>query len=334
MAPVVNSVTPNQGASVGGTSVTITGSGFAGATAARFGGTPGAGFVLVSNTKITAITPPGAGTVNVTVTGNAGNSSQNVPFTYVNAPAPVIAALTPNTSPQAGGTNVTITGSGFTGATQVRFGTLTSTFAVISGSQLTASVPAAAGSGPVLVTVTTPGGTSNPAPLCYLAAIAPVVTDIDPSQGPLAGGNIATITGSGFAGATQVRFGALTSTFTVISGSQVNATAPAGSGTVPITVVTPGGSSAGDVFYSYVAAPAIVSLNPGEGPSSGGNPVTIVGTGFTYVTDVFFGASPAPFSIVSDTQIVASAPAGSGTVMVTITSAGGSSSPAAPYTYL
>ncbi|MGN9842946.1 IPT/TIG domain-containing protein [Nonomuraea sp. H19] len=333
MAPVVNSVTPNQGSSAGGTSVTIAGSGFAGSSAARFGGVLAAGFVLVSNTKITAISPPGTGTVNVTVTGSSGSSTQIVPFTYVNAPAPIIAALAPNTSQQAGGTNVTITGSGFTGATQVRFGALTAAFNVISGSQLTATVPAA-GAGPVLVTVTTPAGTSNPAPFCYLAATMPVVTDINPSAGPLSGGNIATIIGSGFTGATQVQFGALTAAFNVISGGEVTATVPAGSGTVPITVITPGGSSAGDVFYSYVAAPAIVSLNPGEGPSFGGNSVTIVGTGFTHVTDVFFGASRAPFSIVSDTQIVATPPAGSGTVMVTIASAGGSSSPGAPYTYL
>ena len=37
MAPVVTSVSPAQGASAGGTSVTITGSGFTGATLVRFG---------------------------------------------------------------------------------------------------------------------------------------------------------------------------------------------------------------------------------------------------------------------------------------------------------
>ncbi|MEO3875935.1 IPT/TIG domain-containing protein [Nonomuraea sp. B12E4] len=333
MAPVVQSVTPNQGSSAGGTSVTIAGTGFTGSSAARFGGIAGAGFVLVSSTQITVITPPGTGTVNVTVTGAGGASSQNVPFTYVNAPAPVITALMPNTGQETGGTIVTITGSGFTGATQVRFGTLSSVFTVNSGSNITATAPAA-GAGPVLVTVTTPAGTSYPAPFCYSAVATPVVTDIDPGQGPLAGGTIVTITGSGFTGATQVGFGVLPSAFTVISDSQVNATAPAGSGTVPVTVVTPGGSSAGDVFYDYLAAPAIVSLNPGAGPSFGGNSVTIAGIGFTYASDVFFGASPAPFSIVSDSQIVATPPAGTGTVVVTVVSAGGSSSPGAPYTYL
>lgn len=332
MPPVVNSVTPNQGSSAGGTSVTITGSGFAGSSAARFGGTQAAGFVLVSSTKITAISPPGMGTVNVTVTGSSGTSTQTVPFTYVNAPAPIITALTPNTGPETGGTIVTITGSGFTGATQVRFGTLASSFTVNSSGQVTATAPA--GSAPVLVTVTTPAGTSNPAPFGYSAATTPFVTGIAPSQGPLAGGNTVTITGFRFTGATQVRFGALASSFTVISDGQVNAVAPGGSGTVPITVITPGGPSAGDVHYSYVATPTIVSLNPSEGPSSGGNSVTIVGTGFTDVTGVLFGTFPAPFSVVSDTQIVAAPPAGSGTVMVTIVSPGGSSSPGAPYTYL
>ncbi|MFI7707146.1 IPT/TIG domain-containing protein [Nonomuraea sp. NPDC049480] len=50
------------------------------------------------------------------VTGPFGISTQNVPFTYVNAPAPIIATLSPNTGQQVGGTIVTIDGSGFSDA--------------------------------------------------------------------------------------------------------------------------------------------------------------------------------------------------------------------------
>jgi hypothetical protein len=333
MAPDDSSVAPNTGSSAGGTSVTVTGAGLSGATILRFGATPAAGLVVVSSTQITGISPPGTGTVNVVVTGPTGTSSQTVPFTYVNAPAPIVSTLTPNSGPVAGGTT-TITGSGFTGTTQVRFGSLTSSFTVNSGTQITASIPAAAGPGPVLVTVTTTAGTSNPAPFCYSTSGAPFVADVSPGQGPLAGGNAVTITGTGFTAATQVRFGSLTSAFTVNSDNQVSATVPAGSGTVPVTVTTPGGTSTGNAPYSYLPAPAITSLHPSEGTPSGGDSVTITGTGFTYATDVRFGTSPGLFSIVSDTQIVARAPAGAGTVIVTVTSPGGFSSPGAPYVYL
>src|SRR4051794_10795133 len=128
MAPVVTGVAPNQGSTAGGTPVTISGSGFTGATAVKVGAALASGMTVLSSTQITAITPPGTGTANVTVAGIGGTSTQTVPFTYVAAAAPVISALTPNQGPVAGGTAVTVTGTGFTGATVVRFGATAATF--------------------------------------------------------------------------------------------------------------------------------------------------------------------------------------------------------------
>jgi hypothetical protein len=59
------------------------------------------------------------------------------------------------------------------------------------------------------------------------------------------GGATVTVTGTGFTGATSVRFGASNaSAITVVSDTQITATSPAGSGTVDVTVVTPAGTSA------------------------------------------------------------------------------------------
>jgi hypothetical protein len=91
--------------------------------------------------------------------GNGIQQSVNEAFSPVTAPA--LTAVSPTSGPLAGGTTVTITGSGFTGATAVNFGsTPASSFTVNSDSQITATSPAAAGVGPVDVTVTTPDGTS------------------------------------------------------------------------------------------------------------------------------------------------------------------------------
>jgi IPT/TIG domain len=76
-------------------------------------------------------------------------------------------------------------------------------------------------------------------------AAAPVVTAISPTSGSAGGGTRVTVTGSGFTGATSVRFGASSaSTMTVVSDTQITTTSPAGSGTVDLTVVTPTGTSA------------------------------------------------------------------------------------------
>jgi hypothetical protein len=73
-------------------------------------------------------------------------------------------------------------------------------------------------------------------------------------------------------------------------------------------------------------APTVSGISPNSGPAAGGTRVTISGANFTGSTSVNFGGTAASsFSIDSDTQITAFAPAGSGTVDVTVRSANGTS---------
>lgn len=89
-----------------------------------------------------------------------------------------------------GGTSVTITGANFTGATEVDFGGIAAGFVVNSGSSITAVSPAAS-AGPVDVVVTADGGTSAPtaADQFSYVALAPTVTGVSPSVGPVDGGS-------------------------------------------------------------------------------------------------------------------------------------------------
>jgi hypothetical protein len=84
------------------------------------------------------------------------------------------------------------------------------------------------------------------------------------------------VTGTNFTGATAVRFGATAaSSFTVNSATSITATSPPGTGTVDLTVTTPGGTSAigsGDQFTYKVAT--TTSLSSSLNPSSFGQPVT------------------------------------------------------------
>lgn len=83
-APTISSLSPTSGSS--GTSVTITGANFTGATAVTFGSTAASSFNVVSSTQITAVAPAGSGTVGVVVTTSVG-ASNSVSFTYGTAPA-------------------------------------------------------------------------------------------------------------------------------------------------------------------------------------------------------------------------------------------------------
>jgi hypothetical protein len=73
--PAVTAVAPAAGPVAGGTPVTITGTGFSGATAVSFG-TQSATPTAVSSTSITVVSPPGsaAGSVDLTVTTPGGKS--------------------------------------------------------------------------------------------------------------------------------------------------------------------------------------------------------------------------------------------------------------------
>ncbi|MEU0398151.1 IPT/TIG domain-containing protein [Streptomyces sp. NPDC006208] len=331
MAPVVSSVNPSTGPTAGGTAVTINGSGFTGVTAVKFGSFS-ASFTVISTSQITATSPPGAGTVNVTVVAASGTSN-GIAYTYV-AP-PVISSLSPGRGPTSGGNTVTLTGSNLSAATAVRFDTSPAVITGNSPTQVAATAPAAPAA-PAEVTVTTAGGVSNPLPYFYIPA--PTISLLSPDKGRLSGGDSVTITGSNLTLTSTVRFGVTAATGVAVnSDTQVTANAPSGSGSVTVTVTTPGGTSTpglGTAYYTYLAAPAVGSLDPSSGPALGGTTVTVTGSGLTYTEEVRFGSVPVPFTAVSDTQIVAVAPGGvPGPVTVVVSTPAGTTS-GIPYQYV
>ncbi|MDQ6948581.1 MAG: IPT/TIG domain-containing protein [Actinomycetota bacterium] len=74
--PVVQSVLPACGPAAGGTSVTLTGTGFTSSSVVDFGVAPATAVsVDASGTTLSVVSPPGAGVVDVTVTTEFGTSS-------------------------------------------------------------------------------------------------------------------------------------------------------------------------------------------------------------------------------------------------------------------
>ena len=164
--PTVTGISPTSGSTAGGTSVVITGTNFtglSGAAAVKFGATNATSYTVNSVTQISATSPAGTGTVDITVTTAGGTSATSSAdqFTYV--AAPTVSGISPTNGSTAGGTSVVITGTNFTGlsgAAAVKFGATNATsYTVNSVTQITAVSPARS-AGPVDITVTTVGGTS------------------------------------------------------------------------------------------------------------------------------------------------------------------------------
>ncbi|MCP4530114.1 MAG: IPTL-CTERM sorting domain-containing protein [Delftia sp.] len=159
-APTTASITPTTGPSAGGTQITLTGTHLSAASTVKFGNQSATGVSVVSDTQLTAISPPGTGTVDLTVTTPGGTSAITGTARFSYAGVPSITGLSTQHGPVAGGTQVLISGSGFTAATSVKFGTAEAAgFTVDSATRITANAPPGS-SGIVSVSVTTPEGTS------------------------------------------------------------------------------------------------------------------------------------------------------------------------------
>ncbi|MEO3772206.1 IPT/TIG domain-containing protein [Micromonospora sp. B9E7] len=285
--PTITSIVPNSGPNTGGTTVTITGTGFTGATGVTFGDTPGTDVVVdPSGTSLTVVTPPGpVGPVDVAVLLPGANADAPGGFTYL-AAAPTASAITPNEGPQSGGQTVTITGAGFIpDGTTVTFDGASATDVTVNagGTSLTAVTPPGA-IGPAVVLVTTGGGSAAPLDYTYLADGGDAaVTGLTPTTGPTSGGTTVTITGTGFTGATGVTFdGAPGTGFTVNpAGTTITVvTPPNAAGPAVVRLVFPAGSAAAPTFTYVIAAPVIETLTPAQGSTGGGTTVTVRGSGF------------------------------------------------------
>src|SRR3989441_2974378 len=318
--PTVTSFTPASGPA--GTSVTINGTNFTGASAVRFNGTS-ASFTVNSATAITATVPAGATSGPISVTTSGGTASSASSFTVI--PAPTISSF----SPASGGvgTSVTINGTSFTGASAVRFNGVSAGFTVNSSTSIAATVPSGASTGPI--SVTTSGGTASSAS-SFTVIPAPTISSFSPASGGV--GTSVTINGTSFTGASAVRFNGVSAGFTVNSSTSIAATVPSGASTGPISVTTPGGTASSAGSFTVIPPPTITSFSPTSGGA--GTTVTISGTNFNGATAVLFNSVSASFTVNSATAITATVPAGASSGPISVATSGGTASSAGSFTVI
>jgi hypothetical protein len=154
--------------------------------------------------------------------------------------------------------------------------------------------------------------------------IAPTITDFTPTSGT--SGTIVTINGSGFTGATDVRFNGLSAglgNFSVDSDIQITATVPIGATSGAILVQTPSGigTSSSSFTVPNGAIPTVTTFTPASGAV--GTTVTITGANFTGTTAVKFNGVQAVFTVDNDGQITTTVPVGATTGKIAVKSAAG-----------
>jgi hypothetical protein len=244
--PAVRSISPEHGPVAGGTTVEIVGKNLGGVVSVFFGSTPSPVVTPVSQSAVRAVTPPGTGTVDTTVTTSSGTTVTSAAdeFTYVTTPS--IQKVNPNGGTTLGGNRVTIAGAGFTGATAVSFGSIAATSVTVESDQEIVAVTPAEPAGKVDVVVTAPTGTSpiDPADVYGYSLKVPVITSVAPDVGSSSGGTTVTIYGKRFKDVSAVDFGSTPATSYTVTSKSITAGAPAGVGTVDVNVTNDSGVSA------------------------------------------------------------------------------------------
>ncbi|MBS2024357.1 MAG: IPT/TIG domain-containing protein, partial [Deltaproteobacteria bacterium] len=159
----LTSFTPRQGSSLGGTLLTLTGTGLEPGLEVRLGGAVATvQSVAPDGTSATVRTPPGAaGAASLLLRDPSGAESLSIgAFLYIDPLT--VASVSPSRGPATGGTKVIVQGTGFSpaGDVQLTFGTTPALRTRLLGLNTMEAYTPAGLRGPVDVTVTNPDGTS------------------------------------------------------------------------------------------------------------------------------------------------------------------------------
>lgn len=327
-------VLPPRGSTAGGATVLLEGSGFlrnfapTGSrakplTTVRFGTNPVPDMTIIDDETMEVKTPPGlAGGASVSIQNPNGRFVCNNCYTYFDDL--VVTGFSPREGPLAGGTTLTITGQGFDDEVQVLLGnTSAGSVTKVSATELRVTTPRGQAADLVDLVVYNKNGVSTQRrAFRYLADLR--VSRVAPPSGPPAGGTVVRLTGTGFTGVTEVRFGATAGTaLTVESDTQLVVTSPAGAaGAVDLLVTAPSSTwtvkrgfayaDASGPLALFAVSPRIVTAGdtvtlagqgldaPGLSVSIGGRPAVIVSRAATeaVVTMPSRGAAPRVSDVV------------------------------------
>ncbi len=287
----VTAIAPLTGALAGGTSVTVTGAGFTGATGVTFGANAGVALVVTDDAHLTVEAPAAAaaGAVTLTVVTPRGSASVKNGFTYFD-PTGAFAVFGVYPHVVRPGDVITVTGQALDLAPfDLTIGGVPVTIGARTFSTALVTVPAR-GAAPRKSDLTPSVGPALPGAVTW--RVTP--QSVSPTRGPATGGTSVSLMAEALPGDVQVFVGALAATSTVVvSESALTFSTPRGSGGAASDVRV---REAADLeneatlpgAFTFLEPLAIGRVQPDRGAIAGNTQVTVLGAGFGDSTVVVF----------------------------------------------
>ncbi|CAH1247131.1 PKHD1L1 [Branchiostoma lanceolatum] len=323
LLPIVTSLSPQQGSTEGGTTVTISGSGFTAETdgTAVMIGSSGCDVESVSYNEIVCTTQAASALTRDVVVTQGGSlravCDGDCQFSHRDSSTPRLVSIQPTSA--SGASNVfTLTGALFgtdVDAVAVEIGDTPCDVTAMTDGSITCTARALAVGSNAVSVVNALGTAASSLTVASQAQI----DSFSPPSGSMAGGTVVTFTGNGFGDDMSVTLGdgsecTIDGEITRTSFSCVTPTATQdGDHTVQLSVRSNGQTyPAQDFTYAADRTPVVNSISPSE--ATGGDTLTISGSGFGGVSrrrrrsssadvSVTVGDSPCPLSSSSDTEL-------------------------------
>ena len=299
VAPRILAVVPESASR--GESVVIYGANFVeGNTTVKFNGLA-ALTEVVAATQLNVIVPAQAttGPITVTTLGTLPAASSTGDFVVIGT-GPVVSGFAPASGTP--GDQIVISGVHMEAVRDVRFNGKSAVFQVTAATQILATVPTGATTGPI--SLVWAGGTVFTTSHFTVTQGSPFLDSFQPVRGVV--GTTVTVNGRNLGTVTSVRFGTLASSFSIQADTQLQAIVPTGAITAPIVLSSASSSVTSSVPFTVISAPFITRFTPQA--ASRGADVLIEGENLGIVSGVLFGTAAATFQAVSDTQIHAEVP--------------------------
>lgn len=319
---------------VAGNSATLAWTGIAGATTCSIDN--GVGTVSCADGNV-SVSPTSNTTYTLTATGPGGAATATAVITVTPA-APHVGTFTGTPATIVSGNSSTLAWTGITGATTCSIDNGVGTVACADGNASVSPTATATTTTTYTLTATGPGGTSTATTAVTVNPAAAHITTFAASPTAIIAGNSTSLAWTGITNATSCTIDNGVGTVACANGNV--SVSPTSNTTYTLTANSAGGNATATAVVTVHQIPTLVSISPNAAAQGATTTVTFTGTNFvsgaTTVNVSGSGVTVSGVNVTGPTSLTATftvaGGAGVGVRNVTITTAGGTTTPAVSFT--